>query len=148
MSETTERVQKWINGLTAIMTNETIDTHVKSLLLPIFEDIDLYLKEIQPPEPKTLENALHYAERGKEPRTYVALLTADGHLIRTIKVANKAVKKIPVINFTEEVANVAMKQYIMNIPTLNFKKAVPKKITTGTYQVLVYDGKTVKQLSA
>ena len=100
--------------------------------------------DLKPQKPKTLDNALDWIKGQKKDGTFVALLTEQNHLIRTMYITKDILDIIPEYEVTVSPIEMKMNKIELSIPTAEFLKSIPKK--TKYFIIIAKNGKQIKVL--
>jgi len=101
-------------------------------------------EDLKPPTPRTVNTALDWIAGRPIDGTFIALLTKDDKLLRTMYITEKILTKIPQFEVTTTPIEMTMNKIQLSIPTLDFLKAVPKK--AEKFAVISKNGTIVKVL--
>lgn len=101
-------------------------------------------EDLKPLKPKTLANALDYVRGKTKDGTFIALLTEEKHLIRTMYITKDILGTIPVFEVTVTPIEMKMNKIELSIPSIDFLKSIPKKATK--FVVIAKNGQEVKVL--
>jgi len=100
--------------------------------------------DLQPPKPKTLDNALDWIKSQTKDGTFVALLTEKNHLIRTMYITKDILEIIPKYEVTVSPIEMKMNKIELSIPTAEFLKSIPKK--AKYFIIIAKNGTQIKVL--
>lgn len=101
-------------------------------------------EDLKPQKPKTLANALDYVRGKTKDGTFVALLTEENHLIRTMYITKDILEIIPEYEVTVTPIEMKMNKIELSIPTAEFLKSIPKK--AKYFIIIAKNGTEVKVL--
>jgi len=101
-------------------------------------------EDLKPQKPKTLTNALDWIKSQTKDGTFVALLTEQNHLIRTMYVTKDILDIIPEYEVTVTPVEMKMNKIELSIPTIEFLKGIPKK--AKYFIIIAKNGQEVKVL--
>ena len=101
-------------------------------------------EDLKPQKPKTLDNALDWIKGQTKDGTFVALLTEQNHLIRTMYITKDILDIIPEYEVTVSPIEMKMNKIELSIPTAEFLKSIPKK--AKYFIIIAKNGKEIKVL--
>lgn len=84
-------------------------------------------KDLEPKKPRTINDALTWVATKKKEGTYLALMTEDATLLKTMFVTEKILDEMPKFNVEVTPIELKMNKIELVIESLNIRKAVPKK---------------------
>ena len=101
-------------------------------------------EDLKPPTPRTLHTALDWITGRAKDGTFIALLTEDNKLVKTMYITEEIFTKIPQFEVTTTPIDMIMNKIELRIPSIDFIKGIPKK--AKTFIVITKTGKDVKVL--
>lgn len=96
----------------------------------MFRELVLSMEEAYKPTPaKTLDDSYNYAKSRKYKGTFMALLDADGNLVKTVIVKKGSVlPAFPKYSIEDNEIEVKMTQHLLKIPELDIERVIPKRV--------------------
>ena len=84
-------------------------------------------RDLKPTKPKTIKDSIAWIKTKKKDGTFIALLTEDAKLLKTIYVTDQILTEPPKFEVTSEAIKVEMTKTELVIPALDFVRSIPKK---------------------
>lgn len=84
-------------------------------------------RDLKPTKPKTIQDGIEWIRTKKKDGTFIALLTEDAQLLKTIYITDQILTEPPKYEITSEPIEVKMTKTELIIPSLDFVKPIPKK---------------------
>lgn len=145
LSETATKLQKLLER---IQKGEKLGKREQNVIEHIIRDLQTTKRameeDLKPPAPRTLDTSIDWVTGRSKDGTYMALMTADKKLLRTIYITDEILKKIPEYEVTSEPIEMTMNKIQLSIPSIDFLKGVPKKATV--FAIITKNGEQVKVL--
>lgn len=97
--------------------------------IKLYRELVLNMEEAYKPRPpKTLQDSYDYAKSRKYKGTFMALLDADGNLVKTVIVKRGSIlPAIPEYTIEDTKIQVEMTQHLLKIPDLDIERVIPKR---------------------
>jgi len=146
LDECAKRLDAILKNLKALKKNEKLgkrDMNNFEWCINTIKTIKRAIEEdLKPQEPKTLANALDYVRGKTKDGTFIALLTEEKLLIKTMYITEEILGTLPEFEVTVTPIEMKMNKIELSIPSIDFLKAIPKK--AKTFVVIAKNGQEVK----